>query len=546
MKISVVVAVYNPGDHLQALVDSLVRQTMPCDEFEVVFVDDGSTDGSGQRLDELGAQHSNFRVIHIPNSGWPGRPRNVGMAAATGEFILIADHDDWLGDEALERLYGCAMRTMADVVVAREVGHGFGIPKHMFRRNVDDAKLGRDPLLALLTPHKLFRRSMLEEHGIRFPEGKRRLEDHQFVIQGYFHARRISILADYPVYHWALRQDRGNATYFHVDPVGYYENLREILDIVDRHTEPGDFRDRLYAHWYRNKMLYKLRGTRLVDPSPHSRLLFDEIHRLSVERIPESVDRHIPLRFRVMSRAVRAGRLDRVGALERWASRLRLELAPSDVSCAEGVFELTVAFRLVDEAGEPLRFGEVGNRVVWMPPESIASELDSGAEALEVTQAVKKAEACVILRERVSRLEHSQAIRVDGLERNGADLIMAASVTLVVDPATFAAGEALPPGTWDVSVQVGVSGWSRSGRLPAQAVPVQEPGRAVRAYVTQSGHLAFAVAGRRPDPPPWTPRPRPRPPRRSPPAGPLRRLARRILPRSARRLARRLVDGIRG
>jgi poly(ribitol-phosphate) beta-N-acetylglucosaminyltransferase len=544
MKVSVVVAVYNPGDHLQALIDSLLRQSMPPEDFEVVFVDDGSTDGSGRRLDELAARHTHFRVLHIPNSGWPGRPRNLGMATATGEFILIADHDDWLGDEALDRLYARATRNDADVVVAREVGHGFGVPKHMFRRNVDDAKLGVDPLLALLTPHKLFRRSMLEAHGIRFPEGKRRLEDHHFVIQSYFHARKISILADYPVYHWALREDRGNATHFQVDPVGYYANLREILDIVDRHTEPGEFRDRLYAHWYRNKMLYKLRGTRLIDPSAHSRLLFDEIHRLTGERIPQSVDRHIPLRFRLMSRAVRAGRMDLVGELERWASRLRLELVPSDIRLADGTFVLSVAFRMVDEADEPLRFREDGDRVAWIPPDSLVHELGSQTDALEVTQAIRKAEVSVILRERVSRLEHSQAIRVDRLERREADLLMAGTVTLAVDPASAAAGEPLPPGTWDVSVQAGVAGWARAGRLPARVVPDQDPGRAARAYVTQSGHLAFAVAGPRPDPPPWTPRPRT--PRRSKPAGRLRRLARRFVPQPARRVVRMVVGRLRG
>jgi poly(ribitol-phosphate) beta-N-acetylglucosaminyltransferase len=543
VNISVVVAVYNPGEHLQALVDSLLRQSMSADRFEVIFVDDGSTDGSGQRLDELAARHPHFRVFHIPNSGWPGRPRNVGISAASGEFILIADHDDWLGDEALERLYERATGNRADVVVAREVGHGFGVPKHMFRQNVDDAKLGRDPLLALLTPHKLFRRSMLEEHGIRFPEGKRRLEDHHFVIQAYFHARRISILADYPVYHWALREDRGNATHFQVDPVGYYENLREILDIVDRHTEPGDFRDRLYAHWFRNKMLYKLRGSRLVDPSPHASQLYDEIRRLTLERIPESVDRHIPLRFRLMSRAVRADRIDLIGALEQFGSRLRLELEPAEVRLADGVFELSVSFHVVDESGAPLRFGEHGDRVAWIPPPALLGELDPGTEALEVTEAVKKAEVSINLRERVSRLEHSQAVRLGQLERRDGALTMSGTVAISLDPTTFAAGEALPPGTWDVSVQAGVSGWAASGRVPANAVPDQGPEQRVRAYVTQSAHLALAVAGKRPDPPPSKPGPRASRPAR---VGRLRRVARRLVPRPVRQVARTILEHLRG
>jgi glycosyltransferase involved in cell wall biosynthesis len=105
IKVSVVVPVFNGGPDLEPLVTSLREQSMPADEFETIFVDDGSTDGTtGPLLDALAADDSNVTVIHIPNSGWPGKPRNVGMDAARGEFIQFVDSDDHLGPEALERL----------------------------------------------------------------------------------------------------------------------------------------------------------------------------------------------------------------------------------------------------------------------------------------------------------------------------------------------------------------------------------------------------------------------------------------------------------
>ena len=105
VKVSVVVPVYNPGAHIEECVASLLRQSLPPDAYEVIFVDDGSTDGTGERLDELAAADPRVRVFHQENSGWSGRPRNVGIDAARGEYVMFVDNDDHLGDEALERMY---------------------------------------------------------------------------------------------------------------------------------------------------------------------------------------------------------------------------------------------------------------------------------------------------------------------------------------------------------------------------------------------------------------------------------------------------------
>ncbi|CAM5470885.1 glycosyltransferase family 2 protein [Streptomyces hirsutus] len=241
VKVSVIVPVYNPGTYIEDCVSSLRRQSLPPEEYEAIFVDDGSTDGTPARLDRLAAEDPRMRVIHQENSGWSGKPRNVGIAAARGEFVMFVDNDDYLGVEALERMYAYGVANGADVVVGKMAGKNRSVPVELFRRNHPRATVENAPLIDSLTPHKMFRRAFLDEIGLRFPEGRRRLEDHVFVTEAYLRAANVSVLSDYVCYYHIRRDDASNAGFQRFDPVGYFTNLREALDVVERYTRarPG-------------------------------------------------------------------------------------------------------------------------------------------------------------------------------------------------------------------------------------------------------------------------------------------------------------------
>src|SRR4051794_11386643 len=316
-KVSVIVPVYNPGADIDDCIRTVLDQSLRAEDYEVIFVDDGSTDGTGARLDALAEAHPNVRVRHIPNSGWPGRPRNVGLEMARGEFVYFVDNDDWIGRQALERLYERAQRDEADIVIGKVVGHGKLVARDLFTAD-RKARLEWYPLLKLLTPHKLFRRALLEEQSIRFPEGRVRLEDHIFVVHAIFHARTIAILATHPCYHW-MRREHGNASLGPFDPVAYFANVRDVLDLVVEHTEPGKLREELLSHWYRGKMLGRVGGRGLVKRDPPARRpIFEEVRGLAAERYDWDVERFLPFNLRLRSRLLRAGEFAALEELAEW------------------------------------------------------------------------------------------------------------------------------------------------------------------------------------------------------------------------------------
>jgi len=484
VKVSVIVPVYNPGRNINDCIRSLLGQSLPPEEYEVIFVDDGSTDETPARLDELAAQHRHVRVEHIPNSGWPGRPRNVGLELARGEYVYFVDNDDWLGRRALERLHTAALRNESDVVIGKVVGHGKTVPVTLFRRNRREVKLDWPPLLRLLTPHKLFRKALLDEHGIRFPEGRRRLEDHVFVVHAYFHAARISVIADYPCYYWMLRD--ASASWRPFDPGGYFENVREVLDIVERHTEPGPLRDQMYAHWYRSKMLSRVGGGPFVRREPeYRRELYEEIRRLALERYGPDVETFLPFNLRVRSRLLREGDYESLGVLASFENELAGDVTVREMSWTDHTLSLELQATFAGDYTPDFLLR--GPRWLWQAPEQLAERLSD--DDLDATKELTKG--------RVELLLHSPADQAQFAIQADTELVMlpangtggakrpALIAQVEVDPHKAAAGARIREGDWEVRAVVDVAGFTattvvmnpgREGRFPLRPLPRRQGG----------------------------------------------------------------------
>src|SRR5688500_6721102 len=93
--VSVVVAAYNTMPYLEQCLGSLVEQSIGLDRLQVVAVDDGSTDGTGEVLDRFAAEYpSTIQVLHQPNSGGSAAPSNRALDVATGRFVYFLGADD--------------------------------------------------------------------------------------------------------------------------------------------------------------------------------------------------------------------------------------------------------------------------------------------------------------------------------------------------------------------------------------------------------------------------------------------------------------------
>lgn len=110
--VSIIVPVYNVKSYVGECVESLCRQTYT--NLEILLVDDGSTDGSGEVCDEYAGRDERIRVIHQANRGLSGA-RNMGLDDARGEYIAFVDSDDLVSPNYVETLYELLMKYEADI-----------------------------------------------------------------------------------------------------------------------------------------------------------------------------------------------------------------------------------------------------------------------------------------------------------------------------------------------------------------------------------------------------------------------------------------------
>lgn len=209
--LSIIIPAYNVELFLPKCLDSIFSQDYS--DFEVICVNDGSTDGTQILLEGYAANHSNMKVISQPNKGMSAS-RNHGLDMAEGEYVVFVDSDDWLCDGAFTRL--SAHLDGEDVVCfnAKKYSEQTGEYQENKLPAVDGVVTGWEYFnktrLIPSTIHfvciwqRAYRRSFLKEQGLHFEESVRRAEDDLFTTMVMYYAKTVKVV-DECVYVYRIR-----------------------------------------------------------------------------------------------------------------------------------------------------------------------------------------------------------------------------------------------------------------------------------------------------------------------------------------------------
>ena len=213
-KISVIVPVYNVEAYLERCVESILQQTYA--HFELILINDGSTDSSGQICDHLASQYENIKVYHIENAG-VSNARNMGIQLATGSWVTFIDSDDFVTQDYLATLASAAEGLNVGFVIAplHHIKNGIvtDLPSHSGKTELWSTEETMKELLmttrtSFFPVAKLFKRDMLADE--KFNTDYHLAEDALFLTELLLKTRCSSVFIDKPVYYYDHRE--GSAT----------------------------------------------------------------------------------------------------------------------------------------------------------------------------------------------------------------------------------------------------------------------------------------------------------------------------------------------
>lgn len=211
-KISLIIPVYNVEKYIDNTLNSVLAQTFK--DYEVIMINNGSTDKSLEILKKYAQKHKNFKLINQHNRGL-SNARNAGVKAAKGEYIAFLDSDDFLAPAFLEVLYNSAITNCADISCCnyylyydkncRKVYMPFTAKTGVYSNEVALKKLILDTTFHFFLWNKLFKRSLFIDNNISFYDMY--FEDVAVCPQLFYYANQISFV-NKPLYYY--RRHKGS------------------------------------------------------------------------------------------------------------------------------------------------------------------------------------------------------------------------------------------------------------------------------------------------------------------------------------------------
>ena len=248
--ISVIVPIYNNEKSAEECIGSILSQSF--ENFELILVDDGSTDGSSDICDRYGRKDSRVKVIHNTNHG-VSHARNTGIEMASGEYIAFVDADDYINKDTLKIAYDNIRKNEVDVVI----WNNFFCKGESEKENIEFPKTSiinnrtvrNELVVTTLCPtmtsfgenakvfvgmgfvwNKLFKKELIDKNEIRFDSGVELYEDVAFICKYMNNVESVSFV-DTPLYHYRV-SDKGATLRYKPNIIESNKLLMKSLDAI--------------------------------------------------------------------------------------------------------------------------------------------------------------------------------------------------------------------------------------------------------------------------------------------------------------------------
>lgn len=293
-KISIIIPVYNVKPYLSKCLESCLQQTLY--DIEIICVDDGSTDGSGELLDEYATVDHRIVVIHKSNGGLSSA-RNAGVDVATGEWIMYLDSDDHLESNACERIWLESMEEPTDIIIfganifpeiprAGAWYHAVLHPQtrryHSFTPDVLFSARGATPFVW----RQAFSRNLLKETGVRFCEKVLYGEDLIYQLQLFPMANKFSFIEN-QLYDYRWCREGSLMGQLRNEPDAKMEQHLLMVEEITRYWQEKGLLNQYgpeYLEWLLNFMVPDMTHKDLERAGEHARSLRGIIENYGLEQ----------------------------------------------------------------------------------------------------------------------------------------------------------------------------------------------------------------------------------------------------------------------
>lgn len=214
MKVSIIVPIYNVQIYLRECLESLINQAF--DDYEIILINDGSTDNSGTIAEEYENNYKNIILINTMNSGLSSA-RNTGIKNANGEYLVFVDSDDYVSSDYISSLYNSIIKDDSDIAICsfERIKNSeneieiIELNENISYTNIDILENILSGTLQCHAWNKMYKRELFLLNKIDYPIGKL-YEDISTLIKLVIKSKRISFI-NKPLYKYRIRE--GSITY---------------------------------------------------------------------------------------------------------------------------------------------------------------------------------------------------------------------------------------------------------------------------------------------------------------------------------------------